>query len=573
MSSVTRPRWIEPPEISPDLPRLHPDQIMHELLVRRGLDTPERAASFLDRRRRHAPNTRGLPNLEAAVERIGGALEREERIAIFGDYDADGITATALLTKALRAAAANPNLISPRLPTRDEGYGLNRAAIDDFHAAGATLMIAVDCGSSDQEQVAYARSRGMDVVVLDHHQLQGESAVGAIIVSAQLEGGGAFTDLSAVGVAFVLVAALAREGHRIDGNDGEPETGLLDLVALGTIADMVPIDGINRALVRDGLRVIAQGKRRGIVELCRKSGINTATVTADQVVYKLAPRINAAGRMGDPQLALALLLEDDPLTAARVAGELEALNDRRKAESARVHREAEMLISLRPELIERPLLVLSNPSWPGGLLGPLASQLVERYRRPVVVLRDSGEQSLGSARSVPGFDVTAALERASGLLTRYGGHGQASGMTLPSSRLPELTAVLESALVESGVPVPFQPELRLDADLPGEKLTITTVETLDLLQPFGVGNEQPLLRIRDVAVRKYDVVGADRSHLRIQLGLPTGTANAIAFGMAGRSRELIHARRIDIAAMLRIDEWNGRRRMDVEIRDFHPADG
>jgi len=572
MSSVIRPRWIDPPEISPDLPRLHSDQILHELLARRGLDTPERAATFLDRRRRHAPNTRCLPNLEAAVERIGVALKRGERIAIFGDYDADGIAATALLMNALGAAAHSPDLIASRLPTRDEGYGLNRAAIDGFHAAGATLMIAVDCGSSDREHVAYARSRGMDVVVLDHHQIQGEPVSGAIVVSAQLEGGEEFTDLSAVGVAFAVVAALAREGHRIDGNDGEPETGLLDLVAIGTIADMVPIDGINRALVRDGLRVIAQGKRRGIVELCRKSGINLATVTTDQVAYKLAPRINAAGRMGDPQLALALLLADDPVTAARLAGELDALNDRRKAESARVHREAEMMISLRPELIERPLLVLSNPSWPGGLLGPLASQLVERYRRPVVVLRESGEQSHGSARSVPGFDVTAALERARELLTRFGGHGQASGITLPSNRLPELTAVLETALAESGVPVPFQPELRLDADLPGDNLTITTVEALDLMQPFGVGNEQPLLRVRDVAVRKYDVVGIDRSHLRVQLGLPGGMANAIAFGMADRSQELIHARRIDVAVGVRVDEWNGRRRMEIEIKDFRAAE-
>lgn len=569
---MTRLRWIDPPTIPDGLPRLHADPLVHELLARRGFDTPELAARFLDRRRRHAPDASTLPNLDAAVERIGTALTRGETIGIFGDYDADGVTATTLLTTALRAAAKSPDLVVPRLPTRDEGYGLNRTAIDELRAASATLLIAVDCGSGDHEQVAYALALGMDVIALDHHQIPNGPAEGAIVVSAQLPGGDALRDLSAVGVAFVTVAALARDGHRIDGDDGEPETGLLDLVALGTIADMVPVSGINRALVRDGLRVLAQSKRRGILELCRKGGIDPATVTAENLVYKLVPRINAAGRMGDPQLALDLLLEQDLLTAARLAGELETVNDRRKAESARVIREAETILSLRPELLDRPILTLSSPAWPGGLLGPVASQLVDRYRRPALVLREAGTESHGSARSVPGFDMTAALDRSRHLLSRFGGHGQAAGLAIPTARLPELLDALEEALAESGVPVPFEPELRLDADLPAERLSLATVDALDLLQPFGAGNEQPLLRIRDLGVRKYDVVGADRSHLKLDLGLPGGVAKAIGFGMAHRSQELLHARRIDIAATLKVDRWNGQRRLDVELKDFRPAE-
>jgi single-stranded-DNA-specific exonuclease len=569
---VIRPRWIEPSEISPELPRLNADPLLHELLARRGFDTPSAAEQFLDRRRRHAPDASGLPNLDAAVERIGSALNRGERIAIFGDYDADGVTATALLTRALRSAARAPDLVIPRLPNRDEGYGLNCTAIDELHNGGASLLIAVDCGSGDHDQVAFARALGMDVVVLDHHQIQGAPAANAIVVSAQLPGGSTFTDLSAVGVAFVVVAALAREGHRIDGNGGEPETGLLDLVALGTIADMVPIDGINRALVRDGLRVMARAKRPGLVELLRKGGVSPAAVTAEHVVFKIGPRINAAGRMGDPDLALRLLLEDDPLTAARLAGELESLNDRRKAESARVQREAETLLALHPELAERPLLVLSSPNWPSGLLGPVAAQLVGRYRRPVLVMRESGEISHGSARSVPGFDFTAALEKSSDLLVRFGGHGQAAGVTVHTRQIGDLSNALESALSASGVTVPVEPELRLDADLPWKRLALETVEAIDLLQPFGAGNEQPVFRIRDLTVRQYDVVGADRSHLRVTFGLPSGTMKAIAFSMANRSKELMLSRQVDVAATLKVDTWNGQRRLDVEIKDFRPSE-
>lgn len=569
---MTPPRWIEPAEIPTGLPSLHVDPLLHELLARRGIDSGERATAFLDQRPRHTPDTGTLPNLTAAVDRIGRALEQGEQIAIFGDYDVDGVTATALLTRALRAAARGSDLVVPRLPTRGEGYGLSRAAIEEFHHAGAALLIAVDCGSGDHDQVAYAQMLGMDVVVLDHHQIQGVPPPGAIVVSAQLPGGETLADLSAVGVAFMVVAALAREGHRIDGTDGEPETGLLDLVALGTIADMVPINGVNRALVRDGLREIRKGKRHGLVELSRKAGINPAAVSAEQLVFKLGPRLNAAGRMGDPRLALDLLLEDDQLRAAELANELEFVNDQRRAESSRVMREAEVLIASSPELQERKVLVVSHPGWPAGLLGPVAAQLVEKFRRPAVVLAESNGSSHGSARSIPGFDITGAMQRCRDLLTRFGGHNQAGGLALASERVSAFTSAMEASLNEAGIAVPFQAELKLDADLPANRLTLRTAELLEQLQPFGAGNEQPLLRVRGVAVRQWDAIGADKSHLRLQLALPGGMAKAIAFGMADRSKELLFARRIDIAAVLKIDHWNGQRRLDVEIRDFRPTD-
>lgn len=569
---MTPPRWIEPEAIPAGIPPLHGDPLIHELLAHRGILSPFDAEAFLDSRPRHAPNPATLPNLSRAVDRIGQALERGERIGIFGDYDADGVTATALLSYALRAAAHDSGLIIPRLPTRDEGYGLSRVAVDEFHSARVTLLIAVDCGSSDHGPVRHARGLGMDVVVIDHHQIPGDPPEGAIVVSPQLPGGEALADLTAVGVAYVVVTALARDGHRIDGDGESPETGLLDFVALGTIADMAPLNGINRALVRDGIRELRKGKRRGLAELCRKAGVSPAAVGAEQIVFKLGPRLNAAGRMGDPRLALELLLEDDLLRAAGLAGELEQINDQRRAESARVQKEAESIVASNSALLDHRVLVVTRPGWPSGLLGPVAAQLVDKYGRPAIVLSERNGQSHGSARSVPGFDITGAMERCRDLLTRFGGHGQAGGLALAADAVPALTRAMDAMVAELGIDVPFQPELRIDADLPASRLTLQTAELLELLQPYGVGNEQPLLRVRGIGVRQWDAIGADKSHLRLQLALPGGMAKAIGFGMASRSKELLFARRIDIAALVKIDQWNGQRRLDVEVKDFRPSE-
>lgn len=563
--------WIEPGPLGDDIPRLHPDPLLHELLARRGISHVTEATAFLDQRPRHAPDPEGLPNLQAAVERIGAALDRGERIGIFGDYDADGVTATAVIVHALRQAAKSPDLVIAILPTREQGYGLNKFSIAAFAEVGVTLLVAVDCGSSDPVHVSQALASGLDVVILDHHQIAGDPPDDAIVVSAQLPGGERFADLCAVGVAFMVVAALARDGYRIDGDEGEPETALLDLVALGTIADMVPLVGINRPLVRDGLRQLGKGLRPGLAALCRRAGVNLANVSSEQMVFKIGPRLNAAGRMGDPRLALDLLLERDPLRATHMADEIEQLNERRRADSARIYREAESMIALQPERLSSRLLVLAGRHWPSGLLGPVASQLVERYFRPVIVLSDDGDISHGSARSVPGLDIAAALRRCESMLIRIGGHEQAAGLALQTRRISELADAMDRVIEEAGIDVPFHPFIQLDAELPVERLNLATTHLLQSLEPFGKGNEQPVVLVRNVAVRQWDVVGADRRHLRLQLGTPAGIAKAIAFGLAERSRELVSGRNVDIAAVLKIDNWNGQRKLDLEIRDFRPA--
>lgn len=573
---MTRPNWIDPPVPPSDL-ALHEDPLLAAVLHGRGLRTEAAVKEFLLARRRPAPDPFGLPGMVDAVARVRQALDNGERIAVFGDYDADGVTSTALLVRALRAAAGDPACVVHRLPTRAEGYGLSAGAISELAATGATLLVAVDCGSADPTGIDHARSRGLDVVVLDHHQMAGDGPDGAVVVSAQRLADddpravpGRYRDLSAVGVAYLLVAGLAAEGCPIDGDGGEPETDLLDYVALGTVADVMPLGGMNRALVRDGLVRLRRRPRPGIRALCRAAGLEPEHVGATEIGFKLAPRLNAAGRMGNPELALQLLLCDDHGESAKLAHAVEALNKQRRSESSRVVAEAEALLRAHPDLATRRLVVLAKAGWNGGVLGIVAGRLAEKYGRPVLVLNDGGEYSRGSARSVPGFDITGALTSCRHLLEHHGGHGQAAGLTIRTDRLPELEAGLEAA-VDAVDLAPLPPSLRIDADLPLDRLTLRTAEQLDLLAPFGHGNEAPLLRVRGARVGRYDTIGADRSHLKLHLDSPRG-ATALAWGAADRSRELMASRTIDFVCCLSVDHWGGKPRLQVEVKDFRPAE-
>jgi single-stranded-DNA-specific exonuclease len=564
--------WIGPAPLPSDLPPLHADPLLTELLFRRQIRDPLAAADFLNGDRRPPPNPHRLPTMEHAVDRIARAIETGERIAIYGDYDADGVTATALLVRALRSAVADDSRVIARLPTRREGYGLNPDAIAELAAAGATLLIAVDCGSTDHANAAYARAHGLDLVILDHHHMEGPGPADAIVVSAQQTADGPYRQLAAVGVAYLLVVALAQHGCLSRRDDsGNPETDLLDYVALGTIGDVSPLTGVNRALVRDGLRRIRQRPRPGIEALCRRAGIDPVTLSADQVAFKLAPRLNAAGRMSDPAIALRLLLTDDHRTSIQLAEEIEALNQLRRAESQRIVAEAEQILRTRPDWTDRRLLVIAGQGWTGGVLGIAASQLAERHGRPVIILNDDGMISRGSARSVPGFDIITALARAADLLHQHGGHSQAAGLAIATADLPHLEVALESALAATDLAIPFAPALRIDADLPNHRLTLETARLLESLEPFGAENEQPLLRVRGLRVRSYDTIGRDQSHLKLHLATPRGTVRAVCWGAADRSRELLSQPLIDAVATLSIDHWNGHPRLEIELKDFRTA--
>ena len=564
------PVWIEPAPRASDRPPLHPEPLLDALLAGRVAD-PAAAKAFLDPRPQAAPDPLLLPGMAAAAGRVGRALADREAIALYGDYDVDGVSSTALLARGFAAATGGEATVVTRLPTRREGYGLHPAVVEELAAAGASLLIAVDCASGDHLNVAHARYLGLDVVVLDHHQLDDGAPDDAVVVSSHLQAEAPYSELSAAGIAYLLAVALARAGHDLGDGPGREPRGLLDLCALGTVGDVVPLTGPNRPLVRDGLRAIAERPRVGIRALCQRAGVSPTTVTSEEVAFKLAPRLNAAGRMADPRLALDLLLTDDPRRAARLADELEGLNARRRAESQRVVAEAEEIVLARPDLADRRLLVVSRRGWGGGVLGLAAGRLVERFGRPVVVLADDGAVLRGSARSVPGFDIARALAGCDGLLEAHGGHSQAAGLTLRTAALSRLEAALEAAVAGAALPTPGAPALRIDADLPAARLDLATAELIGCLQPFGSGNRQPLLRLRDLPVRSYNLIGRDGGHLKLHLETPRGVVPALFWGAAARSRELVQRPRLDLVATVGVDHWNGQRRLQVEVKDFRPT--
>jgi len=373
--------------------------------------------------------------------------------------------------------AASPELIVVRIPTRAEGYGLTTEAVESFHAVGVTLLIAVDCGSNDHLPIARACELGIDVVVFDHHQISGLMPQGAIVVSAQFGSDLDLQGLSAVGVAYLAIGELSRRGRPLPpGGD----VALLDLVALGAIGDVMPLLGINRALVRDGLGWIRKGARPGVDALTRKAGVRSTDITSETISFKIVPRINAAGRIADAQLAFDLLMAPDEAVANRLAAELEVLNERRRNESQAVLDDVSGMIAADPACLDAPLLVFSSARWSSGLSGPAAAKLAERYRRPVIVFAEEGDLMHGSARSVPGFDITRALGTVSGLLERHGGHQQAAGLTMQRVNLVALTREL-CAL--AGVPGEdlSRAVFEIEADLESSRLDLKTARAIERL--------------------------------------------------------------------------------------------
>ncbi|CAA9574068.1 MAG: RecJ [uncultured Thermomicrobiales bacterium] len=567
------PTWIEPEPVpsGSDAGSWHPDPLIGALLYRRGIHDRAAAADFLDSRRRPAPDHSRLPNIERAIARIDEAIAKDQRIGIFGDYDVDGITSTALLTLALRSIVSADRVV-PALPERADGYGLKERAIRAMATAGVKLLITVDCGSSDHEQAAIVTASGMDLLILDHHRMADDGPQGAITVSPQLAEDSDLHDLSAVGIVYLLVSALAQAGYRVaDGHD-DGEAGFLDLVALGTVADVASLRGVNRALVRDGVRALdCSGARPGVQALLRAAGVAPNTVTAEDIAFRIGPRLNAAGRIASPCLAFDLLMASDPVDAQRMAGALEALNQQRKLRTDRLMREATNVIERTPGWKGRSVLALHSPDWPSGLVGAAASRLAEELRRPVLVLREDGEVLHGSARSVNGFNLVDALASVSSLLTRYGGHSMAAGVTLPKAHLPRLEAHLEDALAQTELPIPAPRRIAIDADLGGGPPSTQTVRALAPLEPFGTGNPVPIFRIRDARVQRYTSMGQEKQHLKITVTVGGQPLEALLWSAAWRSSELLAVRTIDLVGRLEINEWNGRERLQMIAEDFRPS--
>ena len=552
-------------------------ELVVQLLWSRGVRAPDEVEAFLAGVAR-VDNPFRMAGMNEAVERIRRAIRTGERIAVYGDFDADGVTATALMVQTLSALGA---FVRPYIPHRvDEGYGLNNSALSELARDGQRLIITVDCGIRAVDEVAFANRLGLDVIVTDHH------SVGAVLPPAlacinpkRADCDYPFKGLAGVGLAYKLAQGLLRTQQqapiRRDLTVDLDEADLLDLVALGTVADLAPLLDENRALVQRGLERINQPQRPGLKALIKKTGLTEGQITSSSIGYILGPRINAAGRLESAMLAYDLLQTDDVVKADRLAAELDQLNVRRQHLTAQSVEAAQSQIEA--DGTNDLLYMVASQEFPSGIVGLVAGRLVEQYYRPSLVVELGDRQSRGSARSIAEFDITKALDKcaAAGLLVRHGGHAAAAGFTVENKKLPALKAALQEIAAEELSDKDLQPSLTIDAKLNLGDADFATMGLLQQLEPTGYANPQPLFLSSRLQVRDARKVGADGAHLKLVVSDPEAGPrreaawDAIAFRQGHWYGKL--PRVIDLAYKLEENHWNGNKRLQLVVEDLRPA--
>jgi single-stranded-DNA-specific exonuclease len=537
------------------------------ILVSRGLTEPEQVASFL------TPSLAGMldpflmAGMEQAVVRLVTARSNAEAVCIYGDYDVDGISATALLVSGFRAMGLT---VAYHIPNRmEDGYGLNGDALRLIKERGIELAISVDCGVTAIEEAILCRSIGLDLIITDHHQPldQLPDAV-AVINPHRRDCSYPFKGLAGVGVAFNLLVAL-RSRLRDQGtfSDNGPDLRQwLDLVALGTIADLVPLVEQNRLLTAAGLQRMGEGCRIGLAALKQVAGVK-GSVSSGQVGFQLAPRLNAAGRLESAVPGVELLLTDDPQKAAALAEELDGANLERRQVERCIFEEAIALIEAQGGVEQRKSIVLSSPDWHQGVVGIVASRMVERYYRPTLLVAEREDGSgKGSGRSISGFHLLDALHDCSAHLERYGGHRAAAGVTVKPGQMAAFADTFEQAAADRLGDQELIPQLLLDAELQPNQVTLQLVQELQGLGPFGMGNQTPVLLLQGMKVGDLRCFG--ENHLNLRLERDGYQFRAVGWGMADREVPTY----IDLACTVKIDTWNNREQLKFELKDFRATE-
>jgi single-stranded-DNA-specific exonuclease len=546
-------------------PPLHP--LILTILAARGCRDAEEIRTFLSPQLSEMIDPRLLLGMPEAVDRLLLARQNAESVCIYGDYDVDGITGTALLVSFLRTVGFNCTYF---IPNRfDDGYGLNTESIEAIIRQGATLIISVDCGITAVAEAQLCRERGIDLIIVDHHAPK-ELIPDACAVINPLRPGCPypFKSLAGVGVAFNLLIALRsalRDAGAFDGGTVPDLRQWLDLVALGTIADVVPLVGQNRIYAYHGLRQLSASRKPGIMALKNVAGIRDE-VSCGQVGFRMAPRLNAAGRMESAVPGVDLLLSDDPEESRRIADDLDCANAERQAIERRIFDEALAMLPATEDTSRRSI-VLASAEWHQGVIGIVASRLVERYHRPTILIALSEDGSgKGSGRSIPGFHLLDAITSSSGNLERFGGHRYAAGIGLKTENAAAFADLFESVAAGLLTDADLIPTLDIDAEVQPADVTRELAGELQRLEPFGAGNPEPVLMMRGMRVIERRVVG--EAHLRLRLTRDKLTFTAIAFRMAGREVPDL----IDIAFFPELNEWKGSSTVQLRIKDLRPAE-
>lgn len=564
-----------PDDVRAQLAACHP--VVAQVLYNRGQDTPEKARAFLEGGASVLNSPFLMHGMNEAVARLRRAIARGELVAVYGDFDADGVTSTALLTQALRALGGR---VKPYIPNRvDEGYGLNVEALETLKEQGVSVVVTVDCGIRSVEEVAFGRDLGLDMIVTDHHSVGDELPPALAVVDPKIDARARVQEgrtngypedmLAGVGVAYKLAQALVladSQQSRRDVNEKLLED-LLDLVALGTVADLAPLDRLeNRELVRRGLEVLNRAQRPGIYELLQVARVDPGRINTTTIGYMLGPRINAAGRLDDAMIAYELLTADMP-RAGQLAQRLQELNVQRQVLTMEA---VERAIAMAGD-VEAPLIFAASPDFRSGIVGLVAGRLCEMFYRPAVVIEQGETESRGSCRSIQEFDITQALDECAGLLVRHGGHSQAAGFTVPNENLGALHERLMALVTDALGDRDLRPTLTVDAVVPFEHLTMGLAQTLNKLEPTGARNEAPLFATHDVRVVDCRRVGQEDKHLRLRLARETMQFDAIAFRQGEWFERLSPGSHVDVAYHLEINEWNGNIKLQLNVQDLRMA--
>lgn len=554
--------WIDPsrsPGKSP-LPGLHP--LVAETLIRRGHGRPEAARAFLDPTAYPPTPAADLPGLSEAAERLQQAIRARQPICVWGDFDVDGQTSTTILVSTLLALGGE---VTYHIPIRaQESHGVNLPALARIIEHGAKLILTCDTGINANEAVEAARSQGVEMIITDHHELPETLPRAAALVDPKfLPADHPLATLSGSGVSYKLAEELL---GRVPAGALAADD-LLDLAALGLVADLAILTGDARYLVQRGLGVLRQNRRLGLQIMLQLAGVKPDHLSEEHIGFTLGPRLNALGRLGDANPAVELLTTKDASRARLIATQLEGLNTQRQLLTEQVTRAAEAQLQADPSLLTQPALVLSHPTWPGGVIGIAASRLVDRYHRPAILFSTpAGEPARGSARSIEGINITAAIAAQKDLLLNFGGHPMAAGLSLDPAHLPEFRARLARTVLEMVGKVETEASLQIGAWLDLPQADLEMAEALDTLAPFGPGNDKLVLATRALSIQSRAAIGRNQEHLRLNLSDQAGNVQTVLWWDG--AGETMPEGRFDLAYTLRTSDWGGKRAAQLELVDY-----
>ena len=538
----------------------HITNLLASILVNRGIIDGEKINVFLNPTRKDFYNPFLMPDMEIAVKRIVKAIENKEKIMIYGDYDADGITSITVLKKYLNEIGLKTG---EYIPNRlNEGYGLNKDAISKIYNDGYKLMITVDCGISGLEEVDYANSLGMEIIITDHHEPAEKLPEAIAVIDAKRKDNKyPFNQLAGVGVVFKLIQAISTELKL----EEKEYLKYLDLVCIGTISDIVPLVDENRVIAKLGLKLIEKTKNIGLKTLLNIADLRKIDSTA--ISFGVAPRINACGRMGFQEEALQLFLTEDSGEATKIAKRLVQFNQERQAKEKQIFEE--VIEKIEKDDKDKKCIVLAEENWHHGVIGIVASKITEIYYKPSILICLEGDKGKGSGRSVPGFDLYTALTKCSDYIEKFGGHSMAIGITIKKENFEKLKEAIEKYAQESNIS-DIMPIINIDKEINLKNINIEEVKSLELLEPFGEANKMPLFLLRNLKIDSIRALSGGK-HLKLTLKQDNNIVDAIGFNMGDLSKEYLLGDKVDVVGTIEINSFGNKEKIQINLKDIRKA--